>query len=181
MPHRMVRADLDEDPEMIESIRTHSTGLARRLTMTLSALVLALAGMTAAAVPARANNDDLAKILLGATAVFIIGSAINNAGRADTRHDDRRRDHWDERRGPGRHAVPVLPRACAISISGHGTRYYGERCLRKSGIRAHLPQRCERTLRTNRGQRTVYDGQCMVNAGFRTEGDRRRDDRHSRR
>lgn len=175
---------------MIEHIQTRRTSLARKLTSLGAALAIALAGMTAAAVPARAQNDDLAKILMGAAAVFIIGSAINNAGRAapapaprhdvyrDTRREDRRHDDRHDRRA----RVPTLPQACAISVSGNPAVYYGQRCLEREGLRAHLPQRCARTMNTNRGPRTVYEGRCMADAGFRIEGPRTYgDDRRAKR
>jgi hypothetical protein len=166
---------------MIDTIRIRRIPLVRKLTTTLSAVALALAGMTAVAVPARAN-DDLAKFLLGATAVVIIGSAIANSNRAHAqpqpRHDVHKPQRRDDHARHGRddrnhgHRAPVLPAACAISISGHNSLYFGARCLDRQGPRVAYPARCERTMNTHRGPRAIYDGQCLVNAGFRIEGNR---------
>lgn len=161
---------------MITTLRTGRTSVARKLTTTISAVAIALAGMTAAAVPARANNDDIAKFLFGATTLFIIGSAIANGNRGHAQPQPQRpvvvhppRPPHGHGHGYGQNRPPVLPAACAISISGAGHSYYGERCLRDNGVRVALPARCERTMRTNRGNRTVYEGQCLVNAGFQVE------------
>lgn len=156
----------------------------KRITTAIAAAALALAGMTAAAVPARAGNDDLAKILLGVGTVFIISKALesNNerrsAGQAaivgrDSHYYDKP-NYGDRNDGRYHRRAPQVPAVCAIQIGRKGTTYYGARCLREEGFRARLPNRCETTMRTNRGARTVYDGTCLQRAGLELEGERRR-------
>ena len=51
----------------------------RRFIATILATAVAITGLTAA--PARADNDDLLKILGGVAAIAIIGAAIKEARR----------------------------------------------------------------------------------------------------
>lgn len=73
-----------------------------RVTALISSLALALGLMTAAAAPARAN-EDLGKFIAGVAAVALIGTALN---KADKRHD--RREHAAPP-PPPRHARPHRP------------------------------------------------------------------------
>jgi hypothetical protein len=60
----------------------------RKITATLAAAALALTTLTAT--PVQAKNEDLAKLFVGATALFIIGNAINENQRAQqqaSRHE----------------------------------------------------------------------------------------------
>ena len=52
---------------------------ARRITLAIGAAAIALGAITATALPARANGDDVAKVIAGVTALAIIGSAISNS------------------------------------------------------------------------------------------------------
>jgi hypothetical protein len=155
-----------------------------RFTAAVAAAALTLAGMTVAATPARAGNDELAKILLGATAIYIIGSAIENSnenGRSRASRGsgsyyggyDYDRDYGHRGR---RHArAPEVPAACAIDVRGrHSDTVYGARCLRRSGFNYHIPARCEVQVRGDHGRRTAYSGECLVRAGFELEHTRRR-------
>lgn len=155
----------------------------RKLTSALAALALALAGLTAAAMPARAqSNDDLVKFLFGAAALAVIAKSLSDS-------DKRRqaavpvhpvRPHYPPVQPQRPHHPPAhahrpahLPAACAIQAGGRGSAvYYSERCLRGEGLR-RLPQSCARSLRTARGNQTVYDGACLQNAGYRPERHRR--------
>jgi hypothetical protein len=128
---------------------------ARRFTAAVAAAAIALAGLTATAVPARAQNNDAAKILFGLTALAIIGAAIANANQpppaAHPVHPVR----------PHRPAPPVhLPAHCEIR-TGQGS-FYGARCLLRAGYEGPLPQACARDIRTERGWRVVYDGACLT-------------------
>jgi hypothetical protein len=132
----------------------------RTITSAVAAAALAVSGLAASATPARAN-DDLVRLLAGATAIVIIAHALRD-------RDDRRTHRHVQRYQP---LPPVaLPRHCAIEIRSrdHGRRtYFGADCLRDAGIRTwRLPDRCEATLRTNRGSRTVYDADCLRRAGY---------------
>jgi hypothetical protein len=143
---------------------------ARRFTAAVAAAAIALAGMTATAVPARAQNNDAAKILFGLTALAIIGAAIANANQpppaAHPVHPVRPPQHGHVQRPPHpvhphRPAPAVhLPAHCEIR-TGQGS-FYGARCLLRAGYEGPLPQACARDIRTERGWRVVYDGACLT-------------------
>lgn len=131
---------------------------------------LTITGFSAA--PARADAEDVAKVLLGLAIIGGIAHAIDNdndapdVSRRDTRprrFDDRRRIHRDTRR--------VLPSNCLRSFeTRRGTRWgFGARCLNRSDTHVgNLPQRCERRGETRRGRdRTFYGERCLANHGFR--------------
>ncbi len=152
------------------------TATARRFTATLAATATALALMTAAAVPARADSrgDDFAKALAAVAAIGIVGSALhnnNNNRRATEVHQPR------YKAVPQRHhRATVLPAQCAVEVRGrrHSSIAYTERCLRRAGIDQRLPRHCEIAIRSRGRDRTAYDQNCLLNAGFRTQGRGRR-------
>ena len=139
------------------------TPAARRFTATVVAAAMALALMTAAAIPARAgsNGSDFTNV----TALGAI--QVRNASRYDNPHS--RRGSWQ----PQHHRATVLPAYCAVELRGHRQNevVYPARCLRDAGIRGRLPQRCEVSLR-GRG-RTAYEERCLLQSGFREQGRRR--------
>lgn len=164
----------------------------RRFTATLAATATALALMTAAAVPARADtrSDDFAKALAALAAIAIVGSALSD------RNDDRR-DHqvivpqkphgkkwshrgWDDKewhhqkgyvKRKHRSREIVLPAQCAVEIGGrrHSSVVYPKRCLRRAGIEARLPRQCETYIRSRGRTRTAFDQNCLLDSGFRTQ------------
>ncbi len=142
----------------------------RKFTTALSALALALAGMTAAAAPARAN-DDVAKLLFGAATLFIIGKAISDANAQQNRPPvaqghGRPYSPGYGQGGQHRPRPAVLPARCEIRI-GRGQSYYGERCLQREGYNGRLPQQCATQIRTDRGTRIAYEATCLQNAANR--------------
>lgn len=142
---------------------------ARRFTATVAAAATALALMTAAAVPARADSNDAAKALALIATVAIIGKALDDRNkRRDEPVSHPRRD--------------VLPRVCAIQIDTgrRAQTVYSGPCLREEGVRARLPRQCEGSVRMRGRTVPVFAEACMIDAGFRVERGRdgRRDDRH---
>lgn len=143
----------------------------RRFTATVAAAATALALMTAAAVPARADSrsDDFAKALAAVAAVAIVGSALNdnNDRRATPVHQPRYKQERHRK-----HRATVLPDRCAVEVRGrrHNSVAYIERCLRRSGIDQRLPRQCEVSIRMRGRDRTAYDQDCLLNFGFRTQG-----------
>lgn len=99
---------------------TTSHPLTRKLIASLSAAALGLGLILGSGAPVRANSDDVAKVIAGAAALAIIGTAINKAERDDDRDRDRRaqgyahgwhqnapqRAHGWQHREPPRHARP---------------------------------------------------------------------------
>ena len=164
------------------------TPLRRRFVGAVASAAIALAGMTATALPARADNNDLARALAAIAALAIIAKAIdNNRDKGNDEPND-----WDNGghgprpppvyNPPRPHPVPVpqparnvLPRECAIELIDRGRRavWYSRPCLQENGLRADLPRRCAAEVRIRGRDVTVYRQGCLVDAGFRTERGRR--------
>jgi hypothetical protein len=126
----------------------------RRLSVLLAVASLILTGIIASAAPARAqSNEDIVRFLLGAVAVAVIVRAI----------DDNHRPAYISSR--------VLPDSCleSVRVQGRVVDVYNSRCLGRGGYR-NLPQRCEVSLRTNRGNRVGYEANCLYRAGYSAEG-----------
>jgi hypothetical protein len=155
---------------------------ARKITATLAAAALALGAITATAMPARANSEDVARVLAGIAALAIIGHAIKSGqGHAAPVHGYPQHPYpagpgWNHGK-PGGHPAPQyrppppppvrgLPGVCAIRISGVHDDFYTRGCLRDRGFRVELPNQCARQMRAPRGLRTVYSGHCLRATGF---------------
>lgn len=144
----------------------------RRLASLAVAAAIALAGVTAGAAPARAD-DDLARFLAGAAGLVALYAILDN-NRRTAAAPPQRGSGWQQQ-----HRRPVvLPARCAVEVRTRGQgrqTFYGERCLREAGISTRsLPNRCEVTLRARQGQRTAYSEACLLRAGYRVQGDRGR-------
>lgn len=131
--------------------------------MTRRVLSFALAGSIAltsiglTAAPAQADHDDTAKVILGATALFLL---LNHANKAD--------NNQQYTYGPKK-----LPRSCRSVIRTHqGTaRVYSRGCLESNLSNASvrkLPGQCKSSIRTNHGWRTIYKERCLRRFGWRT-------------
>lgn len=156
-------------------MRLPRTPSGRRFVATLAAAALALAGMTAAATPARAQGDEFARILFGAVTLAIVGSVIANA--TQQRPAPPAPPVWHPRppvHPPVVHPPVVQPRPpvqnwlpahCEIRVGGRS--YFGETCLMRAGFAQRLPPSCARQVQTHRGWRIAYDGQCLRQAGWR--------------
>ncbi|SIO48384.1 hypothetical protein SAMN05444722_2530 [Rhodovulum sp. ES.010] len=139
--------------------------MTRRFLIALIAGALALTPVGAA--PARAD-DDLAKALLGAAALFVIVKEIED-NRKD-RKKAQRVERFGGRHAHRRPAPRVIPARCIRRVetpNGWG-RVAVERCLNRAGVRG-LPRRCEIALR---GPRDGYGLRCLARAGYRVEGRR---------
>lgn len=73
----------------------------RRITLAFGAAAIALGAITATALPARANGDDVARIIAGTAALVIIGSALRDANRGHAAPPVSRA--WQPDRNPGWH------------------------------------------------------------------------------
>jgi hypothetical protein len=131
--------------------------LTRRLIATVAAAGAALALMTAAAaVPARADDKDVAKAIAAIAAIALIAKAV----------EDKKKRH----RPAPIPGVPRLPAACAIEFeSGDGwTRVYSRPCLHRYGL-WNLPASCESAVRVQGQRIPVYGARCLARAGYRPE------------
>ncbi|RMD46917.1 MAG: hypothetical protein D6832_06965 [Alphaproteobacteria bacterium] len=137
--------------------------LAGRITGLVLAGALAASTVLATPAPARAGNDDFVKFLAGATAIYIIGSAIaQSQARPVTR------------RVPAPVYAPprwkTAPAACRVSVRTRGGwgRGYLAGCTRSRVARpAALPAACLDWARTSVGWRQVYRGLCLRRNGWR--------------
>ncbi|SLN67271.1 hypothetical protein PSA7680_03549 [Pseudoruegeria aquimaris] len=124
-----------------------------------------------------ADSDDIAKILLGATALFVIGSAISEANEAPRRKVERPgpsahpyTPYRDQPRWkPGKGAAK-LPGRCLQTFRGKDGTYrgYSRWCLRQNyRYEAQLPRKCLNKVHTFKdGKRNVYEPSCLRRHGF---------------
>ncbi|MGY6704780.1 hypothetical protein [Roseinatronobacter sp.] len=131
------------------TLRTKTTGA-------LLAAGVALGAIAMPATPAKASDDALVKLLLGAAAVAV----VVHAARSDNRSN----------RGRPQHNSRELPAHCqeTWSVRNRNISLYNAQCLRDAGLR-NLPRQCLENTRTNRGQRSVYRAACLYDAGYRPE------------
>ncbi|MGR3321846.1 MAG: hypothetical protein ACU0DK_07940 [Pseudooceanicola sp.] len=159
--------------------------MARKFISTILAASLAI---TAVSLPAKARaNDDIVKFLAGATALVIIGKAIeNNRAKADVRRDhqpryvqpqrhdrkwkhhrDQDRNRWHRDRDNRRISLPASCRVNLRTPSGTISGY-GYRCIQQNPRLARaIPGQCVTATRAYRGPRFIYSDRCLARAGYR--------------
>ncbi len=166
----------------------------KRLTATIAGL--AIAGSLIAPAPARADGDDIAKVIVGIAAIAIIAKALDGRNDRDNlttvgsrrlgsieQYDGRRsidgtirrydNKRYDNRRGPKArrgYKKHALPRTCLRVVeTSRGDRLaYGARCVNRNfRFASKLPGRCETVVRTRRGFRTVYGARCLKRDGWK--------------
>jgi hypothetical protein len=153
-----------------------------------STLAISLTLTTVATGPAHAaEHIDLNKLIGGAIALFIIGSAIENnkstAKKATPKAQKTRvkqgKESWDRRDArikASRHHYE-LPAGCEFSIRTRPGEQdvFGKYCLEQyARLPNLLPQRCEDTVRIRHGRRAdVYDAECLFARGYRVAKTRR--------
>jgi len=119
---------------------------------------------TSIAAPARADGEDVAKVLFGATALFILSRVI----KEQEAHRAPQRQHKVAPKPP--RPRKVIPTACYREIprtDGSLARGFLKRCMQNRVHRAHLlPQHCLRRDFTVRGVRNFYRGRCLRRNGW---------------
>lgn len=143
--------------------------MSRKFIATVLAASLAITSFSA--FPARAGNDDLVKFLAGATALVIIGSALDGKpARVTTRNDrvydhDRRRDDWH--RDTRKRILPAYCRSTVWTPEGR-QRFLDGRCLRQNYAQARdLPKQCRITAGQGTGHgRRGYSIRCLKRHGY---------------
>lgn len=145
----------------------------RRLVAIVAAAATALGLLAGTAIPARADNNDLAKALAALAIVGIIAHEANK-NRAERNRPPVYQPYDPYPPQPQPTRAPRVPAACAIEISGNsGTAtVYGERCLRDEGFTYRLPQYCARSARIYGQNDRIYSDQCLRDAGFRVSASR---------
>lgn len=118
----------------------------RKLTGALAVTAVAFSMMTAAAAPARADEEMIRK--LGGVAAIALGAKIIHDNREERREADRRRDNWDRNWDRGEHR-------------GHRNRDRDDDRDRRHR-EARLPDRCITDYDRRRGQVVaMYDENCL--------------------
>lgn len=122
---------------------------------------IALGAISLPATPASATDaEDIAGILAGLAALYVIGRAIE--------------EHNDRPRG-GAHASPppqqnhrIAPAQCFRDFGN--ARGYLMRCMQNNVSRPNLlPSQCLIHVNTNRGPRNLYRGRCLAQNGWQRE------------
>lgn len=129
----------------------------------------AMALSTITATPAQASSDDLAKVLLGLTALTILGAALADNDPAPAAPATR---YYAPPR-PVPVAPPVvkrpLPSQClqAARIDGRARNVYGKACLSRHYRHVErLPQACRATVRIYGKLREVFRVGCLRSRGW---------------
>ena len=142
----------------------------------LVALSLAISGVSA--VPARASDQDVARIIGGLATLFIVGKAIEHSKSKSKRTSTEKRTIDDSGTHPrrdvdrfGRTNAFEIPNACVVSVRGRHERIQTvamESCvMRERRSAVPLPRACETRVNTKRGRMEAYDVGCLNNFGYR--------------
>lgn len=136
-----------------------------------AALAFALAS-TSFAAPARADSREVAKVVAGLTALYIIGKALNDS-QAHARPTPilvPPVDHHHRRPEPPRIVTKVIPAACYTELyrtNGSIAKGYGAKCMKNRVSQPHLlPTQCIRAEQTTRGKRALYPSICLARNGW---------------
>lgn len=151
-----------------------SRRIGRRLVATVAAAATVLGLLAGSAIPARADNGDLAKALAAIAIVGIIANEASKKRRQQQVYQPQPQPYPQPHPHPQPSHAPRVPSVCAIEISGNsGTAtVYGESCLRDEGFSYRLPQYCARSARIYGRNDRIYSDQCLRDAGFRVGGAR---------
>lgn len=164
----------------------------RKLISLTAAAAIATAGLSA---PARADGEDIAKIIAGIALLGIIAKAVEDDDRdvappptryptygyTPPRYAPPR--YVPPRYIPPRHvpARPVPPRVTRYDLPGACLRSYevnrktirlfGANCLRKNyAYASSLPYACQFQFSTRQGSHTGYEPLCLRERGYRVAG-----------
>ena len=134
-------------------------------------LTIAITAVSAA--PARAGDQDLARLLAGIAALAIIGKAIHDRNDKDhvTQNHIIPRQHTIKPRPlPDRVARKTLPAQCLRDVrgpNGNTRRVLAARCLERNyRFSNELPRGCARQVETQRGWRWAYGARCLRRNGY---------------
>lgn len=136
-------------------------------------LGLAMTVTGISAMPAKAlSEDDIAKLLFGATALVIIGSAVKNDNDPKPVPVTRPRDPRPRDVRPDRRVNrSYLPERCSRRFTmrnGRVMQAYGSGCLSQARVKTHrLPERCHFMGINQHGRKVSgYRTQCLKRSGF---------------
>lgn len=163
---------------------------------TITAVSIAITGLSATSAAAGDRNRDLARIAVGVLGVAIVGKIIHdnnkrndNQAQVVTRHKAQPAPVYRAPQAQQRHKVQprplpqgygnknrqkqhnskLLPKRCFQSFDTRRGQVlmFGSRCLQQNFRHANrLPQQCAQQIRTRQGNRFGYDAQCLRRAGY---------------
>ncbi|WP_299349500.1 hypothetical protein [uncultured Shimia sp.] len=148
--------------------------MSRKFIATIVATAIAVTGIASA--PARADSDDIAKLLFGAAAIYAISRAVkDDKSRVSTTSRDyppyARRPDLKPRPLPdrARRFAPIPANCLKYHETNRGTvRMIGQRCVNRNYRHAHrLPEACHFKTKTYNGKRQGYRPKCLRKHGFR--------------
>lgn len=140
--------------------------MSRKFISSILIAAIAATGLSVSAAPAQAN-DDLAKFLVGATALIIIGSALagdDNPPKKVTQPAKPKPAHKTKKNRK------LLPSKCLrVHQTYNGKmRMMGGKCLQNNYRHTQLlPNQCRTRIHTYNGPRRGYQMRCLRNHGFR--------------
>ncbi|WP_284165130.1 hypothetical protein [Frigidibacter sp. SD6-1] len=142
----------------------------RQMISLAAAAAVALSGMAA---PARAEDKDVLKLLLGAAAVGLLINEINKNKKTApvARSPYPEGDPWQKPDSWKRKKAHYIPSECVmdVTIGGRLREVVSARCLKEFGLARKVPAECSFDIRTSVGTRTVYGPQCLRENGYRIE------------
>lgn len=137
----------------------------RTLIKTVLIAAVTVTGISlATASPVKAGNDDLAKFLFGATALFIIGKAISDSDAKAAPVSKPKKKYK-----PRPRYTKALPGHCLRRYHTWDgrVRMMSKHCLNRNYNHVHrLPQTCRTRVQTYEGTRRGYQMRCLRNHGF---------------
>ena len=142
-------------------------------TLITPVVMAALAVTSFTAAPARASNDDLAKLLIGLGAIAIIANSADGSKKSSAVTYSTRSNRvvtLPEDRKPRYKKRYALPKDCLRTYSARNgdRKLYSGRCLDRLPYRlAKLPDACAYTVMGRKGVRgKAYGPRCMSRNGF---------------
>jgi hypothetical protein len=169
----------------------------RKFIATITAVSIAITGLSATFATAGESDRDLARIAIGVLGIAIVGKIIHDnnkrnesrdqvvsrqkvepapvyrAPRIEQRHEVQPRPlprgygHNNQQR---QQDSKLLPQNCFKSYETRRGQVlmFGSRCLQQHYRYANrLPQHCAQQIRTRQGNRFGYDARCLRGAGYR--------------
>ena len=144
--------------------------LRKTFTIITLSITLVMGGLGNNVRPAHAdqhtnNGEEVAAVIAGLVALYVIGRAIEN-------HNDRRDRQPTTAHTPQPHPVVphlVAPAQCRREFhTANGVRRgYGYRCMQRHVAQPSLlPDQCVRQVYTDRGPRNLYGGRCLTQNGW---------------
>lgn len=159
--------------------------LVRPILAAILSLALAFPAVTT---PARADSRDVARIVGGLAALYILKEAIERNRERDQERDRGRAvtvtrgNNGYGHELPRRHGRPgfqdtrILPDQCYDTVrTNRGTAAgYRARCMQNAVARpGQLPPQCIVQVRTDRGPRNLYEARCLRSQGWTSRAARR--------